>query len=329
MANIYRNASEVIGWLGNKTLDFDAGFCLLKILIAGSSHQYLEDKAYETSWDALVRLLDRPYWTRVWILQETAINLRVSLRFADDQESEITVKNLSEWDNIRFEAVSKWGELHSGQEWEGSLMQRFHFISNNVYNIGYLPLLYPLTIDEFQLLLQAHIYNGPLATNPLEYVYGILGLFDTHVLSVDYSVSHRDLYHRVIIESAPNSTTRFPVLGVGWLCMTVRLRSRIPSISPIGVLTFLIERDSSAQSHWQTAQGLNVLSGIPFTVPLERRNRYFASTWQTIASLPKEFKLGLSTKLEASQILRILLQFGRKTGVALAVFMESYLPPQD
>jgi len=96
MANIYRNASEVIGWLGNKTLDFDAGFCLLKILIAGSSHQYLEDKAYETSWDALVRLLDRPYWTRVWILQETAINLRVSLRFADDQESEITVKNLSE-----------------------------------------------------------------------------------------------------------------------------------------------------------------------------------------------------------------------------------------
>jgi len=98
-------------------------------------------------------------------------------------------------------------------------MQRFHFISNNVYNIGYLPLLYPLTIDEFQLLLQAHIYNGPLATNPLEYVYGILGLFDTHVLSVDYSVSPRDLYHRVIIESAPNSTTRFPVLGVGWLCV--------------------------------------------------------------------------------------------------------------
>jgi hypothetical protein len=65
MANIYRNASEVIGWLGNKTSDFDAGFCLLKILIAESSHHYLEDKAYETSWDALVRLLDMPYWTRV------------------------------------------------------------------------------------------------------------------------------------------------------------------------------------------------------------------------------------------------------------------------
>jgi hypothetical protein len=30
MANIYRNANEVIGWLGNKTSDFDAGFCLLK-----------------------------------------------------------------------------------------------------------------------------------------------------------------------------------------------------------------------------------------------------------------------------------------------------------
>jgi hypothetical protein len=140
--------------------------------------------------------------------------------FEDDQESEITVQDLSEWDNIRFKVVSKWRELHSDQEWEGSLMQRFDVISNNVYSMAYLPSLYPLTIDEFQPLLQTYICGGPLATNPLDYVYGILGLFDTHVLSVDYSITPRGpLSQSFRIESAPNSTTRFPVLGVGWLCV--------------------------------------------------------------------------------------------------------------
>lgn len=95
-------------------------------------------------------------------------------------------------------------------------MQRFDIVSNNVYNMGYLPSLYPLTIEEFQPLLQSHMCNGPLATNPLDYIYGILGLFNTTVMPVvDYSLSPRELYLEVI-ELVQHRTGQLDFLSWAW-----------------------------------------------------------------------------------------------------------------
>ncbi|KAJ4376237.1 hypothetical protein N0V83_001520 [Neocucurbitaria cava] len=215
MALIYRNAEQVVGWLGDKTPDFDAGFSLLKLLIENDSEAYLKDTAFETSWEALTSLLDRPYWTRVWILQETAINTKVHLRFGINPNDELTVGDLEDFDNMRFEVVSKWRELHPENEWEGSSMQRFDVVMNNVYNMGYLPKLCPLTADEFQPLLQSHMCNGPLATNALDYVYGVLGLFDSAIVSVDYSISARELYLKVL-ETVQHRAQQLDFLSWAW-----------------------------------------------------------------------------------------------------------------
>ncbi|KAG9194055.1 hypothetical protein G6011_04090 [Alternaria panax] len=216
MASIYRSAFEVVGWLGHTLPDFDVGFSLLKTLIEEDSQPYLEDTSYTPAWESLISLLNKPYWTRVWILQETAINPNVLLKFGtNSSKQQIAVSFLSEWDNIRFEVVSKWRELHPDAEWEGSMMQKFDGISNDVYNMGHLPRLVPLTADEFQPLLQSQICNGPLASNPLDYVYGIIGLFDTPILSVDYSVSPRELFLKVI-ETIQHRTGKLDFLSWAW-----------------------------------------------------------------------------------------------------------------
>ncbi|KAF2818740.1 HET-domain-containing protein, partial [Ophiobolus disseminans] len=69
MASIYRSAVEVVGCLGSTRPDFDIGFSLLKKLLIDDEELYLED-SYIPAWEGLVALLDKPYWTRVWILQE-------------------------------------------------------------------------------------------------------------------------------------------------------------------------------------------------------------------------------------------------------------------
>ena len=106
MASIYRSAFEVVGWLGQTSPDFGIGFALLQKLIEEDSQSYLEDVNYTSAWESLISLLDKPYWTRVWILQETAINPNVLLKFgASSSKQQIAVSFLSEWDNIRFEVV--------------------------------------------------------------------------------------------------------------------------------------------------------------------------------------------------------------------------------
>lgn len=214
MAAIYRSAVEVVGCLGSARLDFELGLSLLQKLLVDDEQLYLED-SHVPAWEALIALLDKPYWTRVWILQETALNPNVMLRFGINSNKHITISDLSEFDNVRFEVVSKWRELHSDDDWEGSMMQKFDAISNDVYNMGYLPSLVPLTVDEFQPLLQSQICNGPLATNPLDYVYGVLGLFDTPILSVDYSYSPRQLYLKVI-EVVQHRSGKLDFLSWAW-----------------------------------------------------------------------------------------------------------------
>jgi hypothetical protein len=214
MASIYRSAVDVVGCLGSARPDFEMGLSLLQKLLVDDEQLYLEN-SYAPAWEALIALLDNPYWTRVWILQETALNPNVMLKFGIDSNKHITISDLSEFDNVRFEVVSKWRELHIDDDWEGSMMQKFDAISNDVYNMGYLPPLVPLTVDEFQPLLQSQICNGPLATNPLDYVYGIIGLFDTPILSVDYSYSPRQLYLKVI-EVVQHRSRKLDFLSWAW-----------------------------------------------------------------------------------------------------------------
>ena len=83
MQNIYGNAWMVITWLGNEENESDKAIDLILILSNANSERrvkWLESKLTNEpnyigigSWLALHELMQRPYWTRVWIIQEIVL----------------------------------------------------------------------------------------------------------------------------------------------------------------------------------------------------------------------------------------------------------------
>ncbi|KAH8588321.1 heterokaryon incompatibility protein-domain-containing protein, partial [Bisporella sp. PMI_857] len=58
MVQIYKNATQVLIWMGEEIEHLDAAISLMNC-------EFRRD-----GWDALVKLLERPWWSRVWIIQE-------------------------------------------------------------------------------------------------------------------------------------------------------------------------------------------------------------------------------------------------------------------
>lgn len=141
-------------------------------------------------------------------------------------------------------------------------MQKFDAISNNVYNMGHLPPLVPLTADEFQPLLQSRICNGPLVSNPLNYVYGIIGLFDTPILPVDYSISPRNLFLKVV-EIVQHRSSKLDFLSWAWgnYAQDSSIFPNQHSI-PRWCIDFSYQRDLSGQFPSRTHPSHNASFGI-------------------------------------------------------------------
>jgi hypothetical protein len=89
MKDIYRQADEVVVWLGEEGGDTIPAFCLLyglaelwpmheneaKALI---SH-VIKNELFRSYWFALWRFLGRPWWSRVWITQEIVMAQKATL----------------------------------------------------------------------------------------------------------------------------------------------------------------------------------------------------------------------------------------------------------
>ena len=82
MRNIYSQAMCVVTWLGQETEESGKAFQLLEKFNDKNSHSVEEALAFleairttsdlfpPGSWIALYRFLDRPYWKRLWVIQE-------------------------------------------------------------------------------------------------------------------------------------------------------------------------------------------------------------------------------------------------------------------
>ena len=224
MARIYRDADRVYGWVGELTPEAQEGFRLFRELTSRTKDKdyyskaldaYIQDASNDSCWVALVELLDRPYWTRLWILQETAINPRVCLRFGRDPRDEIKVQELEELDFVRFEVVSKWHKYRRG-DWEYSFVQRFDSVMNKVYSVGgYLAGIYPLKVRELQPFLLSSLCGGPVCSDPLDYIFGLVGLFEYKPVAVDYSITPQKLFLDVLQE-VQYRTQKLDFLSWAW-----------------------------------------------------------------------------------------------------------------
>ena len=83
MGKIYSQARVVVIWLGNEARESDSAMDLIRILSVacntgqgkalGDNLRQKRDLLGQGCWRALSELLDRPYWDRLWVLQEIAL----------------------------------------------------------------------------------------------------------------------------------------------------------------------------------------------------------------------------------------------------------------
>lgn len=169
---------------------------------------------------AVLTLLDKPYWSRLWILQEIAINKRLRLRFETDMRYELAMTDMMNFIGI-CNSVNVSRRITTFDE---SLLWQFSRVSDRVYPIAKAALLFPLTVDELQPLLYTHVWGGPIATDPLDCVYGLFGLFARAPLPVNYALSPRQLYVRVI-QLEQERTGQLDFLSQAWANYHERRRS--------------------------------------------------------------------------------------------------------
>ena len=83
MGKIYSQARVVVIWLGNEARESDSAMDLIRTLSVacntgqdkalGDSLRQQRDLLGQGCWRAFSELLDRPYWDRLWVLQEIAL----------------------------------------------------------------------------------------------------------------------------------------------------------------------------------------------------------------------------------------------------------------
>ena len=87
---------------------------------------------------------------------------------------------------------------------------------NSVYSVGgYLAKIYPLKVGELQPFLLSSLCGGPLCSNPLDYVFGLIGLFESPPVTVDYGLTPRKLFLDVL-QGVQYRTQKLDFLSWAW-----------------------------------------------------------------------------------------------------------------
>jgi hypothetical protein len=196
MGDVYRRAEKVIVWLGMPTFASELGMKVLSFL-AGS-----ENLMNNTPWEAhspdnviaaINDIIERPYFQRIWVVQEGALARKTDLhvghlRLSWDQGS-TTSKFLS---RIKFVQISpSWG--YSG-----------------LCDVNLQPLVEMLTISRLALARAEgtvvtptiidvlHDMRHRQSTDPRDMIFALLGLgVETYGVMADYEISREETYRRL------------------------------------------------------------------------------------------------------------------------------------
>ena len=137
MGDIFASATRTIVWLGEKSADSDVAMDFIGSLQQSTSDQLCDDKNVEQKfWRAIKDLMQRKWWTRVWVVQEALMSRRVLFQCGEKtadvvkfvklvKEKESRVKHQPEQSELPSEnpfknILSNW-YAHKGQAEAGGL----------------------------------------------------------------------------------------------------------------------------------------------------------------------------------------------------------------
>jgi hypothetical protein len=198
MIDIYKNATQVLIWMGEEIENFEAAIDLMNwVKSVMSSGLWVTDNLVDfagspyrmEAWKALVELLKRPWWSRVWIIQEAV--------FGNDPVV-ICGRHRFEWELLQLlgESRDTWNKI----TW--SLLQQekpfytgeFVHTSDRLNFITALRASHPIGPESLRALL--HGVRTSEATDPRDKVFAMIGLLknDINLCEVDYRKSIGQVY---------------------------------------------------------------------------------------------------------------------------------------
>ena len=112
MGGIYENASRAVVFLGIETERSAEAMSLLILIsrLAPDDHEgvdlLLKDDSLATSWQALLQLFRRPWWSRAWIVQEYAVAREVDFVYGTKKvDGQVFARALENLVDYRFKAI--------------------------------------------------------------------------------------------------------------------------------------------------------------------------------------------------------------------------------
>jgi hypothetical protein len=195
MGEIYKKASKTFVWLGEHEHASHLAMDLLNSVTEENIRNILEDKSkskrMELAWVALRALFERPYWSRVWILQEVVLSRPSFL---------ICGNSMCSWDSVRLLLRSENFDVDKKNISVGSHHARIALVGENN-----LPKLLVNVIDDrrtnaqkpefWDYLVLSRQRNASVAH---DYIYGVMALVDPQVLRADYKEPVEELYFKVV-----------------------------------------------------------------------------------------------------------------------------------
>ncbi len=200
MSRIYKTAALVVAWLGPESEDSDKAIKQLRAFkaLAFSAMAQIDEiqnmfesgqlgqtegdeppRAQNIEFLPVKNLLERPWFDRIWVLQEAVLN---------DHTLFLAGQSFLEPDALF------WG----GNEWVSAHYGLAHVIDHTRWQ-RLTPINVPLELEVFFLSSISLSVFGPglRCSDPKDYVYGLLGLIEDaerYGLRADYSLSLVDIY---------------------------------------------------------------------------------------------------------------------------------------
>lgn len=192
MKNIYQNAESVIAWLGPRFEDSDLALqAAAEIYTSRTSEAELmkqvDGRDFLRRIDALAKLLQLPYWRRVWVVQEMVL-AKTAVAYCGS--TKISMISLTEAQKTLTNIANRW-----------SHKVEYAPTSNAIYWNG--PRRYETTRELHQSgditvyqCLEFHL--GKEVTDPRDMIYGFMGLVSSlsvkQDLMIDYGRSVGEVY---------------------------------------------------------------------------------------------------------------------------------------
>ncbi|OHE95852.1 hypothetical protein CORC01_08849 [Colletotrichum orchidophilum] len=195
MTRIYSKARIVLCWLGPDVDDHS----ILPFLRGCVHHAdtLSSPQAFASKSDAIRDILSRPYWSRLWVVQE---NVLAKERLFLCESNEISSEDLARSLRLLKDFVQLMASEFHGREVLQAASDIRDFHGTRMVDGTLMPSRQPQShtiAEQFTLLNEMMIETSRFnATDPCDYLYGVLGLFPdtTVIITPDYTKSPAEVF---------------------------------------------------------------------------------------------------------------------------------------